>query len=107
LLPQKELADYCLSRRIAVEAYSPLMRGQRLQDVVVSEIAGKHGKSTAQVLIRWSLQLGYIVIPRASDPRHIRENLQVFDFELSSDDMQTLSSLPETLRTGLDPATVP
>jgi diketogulonate reductase-like aldo/keto reductase len=96
-LYQKELFDYCNSKKIQMEAYSPLTRGNKLDNPALSVIADKYGKSAAQVLIRWSLQSGLVVIPKASSLKHLRENAAVFDFELSDEDMKTLNSFDEKL----------
>ncbi|MDD4924725.1 MAG: aldo/keto reductase [Dehalococcoidales bacterium] len=96
-LYQKELLDYCRSKGIQLEAYSPLTRGNKLANPALSAIADKYGKSTAQILIRWSLQSGLVVIPKASSTKHLNENAGVFDFELSEEDMQTLNSFNENL----------
>ena len=96
-LYQKELLDVCKSKGIQMEAYSPLTRGNKLANPTLTEIAKRYGKSTAQILIRWSLQTGLVVIPKASSPVHLRENADVFGFEISADDMQILNSFNEDL----------
>jgi diketogulonate reductase-like aldo/keto reductase len=96
-LYQKALLDYCNSKGIQLEAYSPLTRGNKLDNPALSSIAAKYGKSPAQVLIRWSLQSGLVVIPKASSLKHLKENAAVFDFELSKEDMKTLNSFDEKL----------
>jgi len=96
-LYQKELLDFCKSKGIQMEAYSPLTRGNKLANPKLAEIAVKYGKSAAQILIRWSLQTGLVVIPKASSPTHLRENADVFDFEIDIEDMQTLNSFNEDL----------
>jgi diketogulonate reductase-like aldo/keto reductase len=96
-LYQKELLDYCRSKSIQLEAYSPLTRGKKLVNPALSLIADKYGKSSAQIMIRWSLQTGMVVIPKASSLKHLKENAAVFDFELSQEDMQTLNSFNEDL----------
>jgi len=106
-LYQRDLTAFCASNGIAVEAYSPLTRGQRLRDPTIRSVARKVGRSAGQVLIRWSLQHGLIAIPKASNPDHIRENSEVFDFELSEDDMAALDALDESHHTDWDPTEVP
>ncbi len=96
-LYQKELLDYCRSKGIQLEAYSPLTRGKKLANPALSVMADKYGKSTAQILIRWSLQTGLVVIPKASSLKHLKENAAVFDFELSQEDMEILNSFNEDL----------
>lgn len=102
-LYQKELLEYCDANGIRVQAYSPLVHGERLNDPRIAEVAGKYGKSNAQVLIRWSLQHGCIPIPKSLDNARMKENLDVFNFELSHDDMQLLDSLNEDLHLRADP----
>lgn len=80
---------------IVVQAYSPLTRATRLDDARLNEIAKRHGRSPAQVLVRWNLQRGTVPLPKANKPKHIRENIGVFDFELSGDEMNNLNALNE------------
>lgn len=87
------LVAFCKSMNIAVEAYSPLTRARRLGSPVIRKIAASHGRSPAQVLIRWALQHGTIVIPKSSHRERIAENARVFDFELSEDEIQSLDRL--------------
>jgi diketogulonate reductase-like aldo/keto reductase len=94
----------CAEEGIAVEAYSPLTKGRRLDDSTVVAIAADLGRTPAQVLIRWSLQKGFIVLPRSSNPRRIAENADVFGFELDEARMAELDGLDEGLTTGWDPA---
>jgi diketogulonate reductase-like aldo/keto reductase len=90
---QRELLAYCTERGIALEAYSPLARGRKLDDARISAISASYGKSNAQVLIRWSLQHGCICIPKSVRKERIAENISVFDFELSQMDMDMLDGL--------------
>ncbi len=130
-LQQRALVDFCRARGVAIEAYSPLTHGKRLNDPKLVAIAKKYSKNgaaapvwkrlsvlenfarpdgvktAAQVLIRWGLQKGYVVIPKSSNPRRIVENAQVFDFELSDEDMRTLDGFEENLRTCWDPTNAP
>jgi len=87
-----------------VEAYSPLTKGRRLDDSTVTSIAAETGRTPAQVLIRWSLQHGFVVIPRSSNAGRIAENAAVFDFALDKSQMTRLDALDEGLTTGWDPA---
>ena len=96
-LYQKELLDFCKSKGIQMEAYSPLTRGNKLANPKLAEIAVKYGKSAAQILIRWSLQTGLVVIPKASSQTHLQDNADVFDFEIDIEDMQALNSFNEDL----------
>jgi diketogulonate reductase-like aldo/keto reductase len=92
---QKELVEYCQENNIVVEAYSPLARAERLSDPRIGAIAQKYSKSAAQVLIRWSLQHGCVVIPKSVHKERILENADVFDFELAPEDMDELDALNE------------
>ncbi|MEQ8695630.1 MAG: aldo/keto reductase [Bauldia litoralis] len=78
-----------------IQAYSPLTRTIRLENLTLEEIALRHARSPAQVLIRWNLQLGTVPLPKASRLEHLRENIDVFDFELSKEDMAALDDLNE------------
>lgn len=89
------MLDFCRWHAIVVQAYSPLTRTQRLGDATLSRLARQHGKTAAQVLIRWNLQLGTVPLPKANRREHLKENLAVFDFELSAADMLALSALNE------------
>jgi methylglyoxal/glyoxal reductase len=106
-LYQKDLVRYCEGKGIAVEAYSPLTKGQRLGDPTLVEVAKRHSRTPAQVLIRWCLQHGLIVIPKSTRKERIRENSDVFGFELSAEEMRRLDGLNEELRTSWDPTDVP
>jgi diketogulonate reductase-like aldo/keto reductase len=92
---RKDLMDYCHSNNIVVEDYSPLSRGKKLQDERITQIAVNHGKSNAQVLLRWGLQHGNVVIPKSTHKERIKENFDVFDFELNEEDMRRLDNLNE------------
>ena len=82
-----------------LEAYAPLTRGLKLSNRILHTIAQKHKKTSAQIVLRWALQLGVAVIPKSRRPERIRENADIFDFNLSQDDMTTLSGLNEGFRT--------
>ena len=86
---------YCRAHTIAVTNYSPLARGKRLHDSTLENIARKYRKHVTQVLIRWGLQRGNIVIPKAAKYRHLAENFDVFDFELLDEDLAILDALNE------------
>jgi 2,5-diketo-D-gluconate reductase A len=91
----REMLEYCRDRGILIQAYSPLTRAQRLDDPTLAEIGRRHGKTPAQVLIRWNVQLGANPVPKASTREHLREDIEVFDFELSPEEMERLSGLNE------------
>ncbi|MEU6037447.1 aldo/keto reductase [Actinomadura sp. NPDC047616] len=104
-LQQRELRALHADHGIATEAWSPLAQGAVLDEPSLVEIAQRHGKSPAQVVLRWHLQLGNIVIPKSVTPARIRENIDVFDFALSDGDMDAIAALDRGLRTGPDPDT--
>jgi len=90
---KRELLQFCKTKNIVLEAYSPLTRARRLAHPAIQRIAAAHGRSPAQVLIRWALQHGAVVIPKSSHRERIIQNAQVFDFELASADMAALNAL--------------
>lgn len=92
-LYQQALLAYCESQNIALEAYSPLTRGKRLDTPLIGELAKKYGKTNAQIMIRWSLQHGLVVIPKSSKKERIKENADVFGFELNVEDMKKMDGL--------------
>jgi methylglyoxal/glyoxal reductase len=98
-LYQEELLRFCKNNNIQLEAYSPLTRGKRLNHPKILELAKKYNKTPAQVLIRWSLQHNVIVIPKSIHDARIKENSQVFDFQLEPKDMKLLDSLNENFYT--------
>ncbi|CAJ1032313.1 putative prostaglandin f synthase [Leishmania braziliensis MHOM/BR/75/M2904] len=100
---QKALRAYCAEKNIALTAWRPLGKGALLTEPKLAELAEKHKKSAAQVIIRWFVQLGVIVIPKSSHEEHIRQNFDVFDFELSQEDMQALESMDKNSRIGFNP----
>ena len=102
-LLQKELLDYDHEHGIRHEAWSPLTRAKLWDDPVIDEIASKHGKSRAQVLLRWDLQHGVVTIPKSVHRERIEENAKLFDFELDDGDMKKLDGLDRGERIGPDP----
>jgi diketogulonate reductase-like aldo/keto reductase len=105
LLNQAELRETNAGYGIVTEAYGPLGVGRLLDHPAVTAVAQAHGKTPAQVLIRWSIQLGNVVIPRSANPERIVSNLDVFDFELTDDEMAALNGLDEGTRFRPDPET--
>lgn len=105
-LQQPELVDYCKKNGIVVEAYSPLAHGYKLSDTTIKEIAKKHNKSYSQIMIRWCLDQGFVVFPKSAHETRIKENIDVFDFELDETDKTKLKKLDEGLRTCWDPTHV-
>ncbi|MED1818828.1 glyoxal/methylglyoxal reductase [Bacillus subtilis] len=102
-LTQKELRDYCKAQGIQLEAWSPLMQGQLLDNEVLTQIAEKHNKSVAQVILRWDLQHGVVTIPKSIKEHRIIENADIFDFELSQEDMDKIDALNKDKRVGPNP----
>lgn len=102
-LTQKELHAFCQNNGIQLEAWSPLMQGQLLDNEVLQEIADKHNKSVAQVILRWDLQNGVVTIPKSTKEHRIIENVNVFDFELTNDEMEVIDGLNQNHRVGPDP----
>lgn len=106
-LYQKGLLDFCVSEDIQLEAYSPLTHGKNLGDKKLEYVAKKYSKSPAQILIRWALQHGVVVIPKSKSAERIKENGNVFDFDISKEDMKTLDGFNTNLRTCWDPTDTP
>ncbi|MFI6759073.1 aldo/keto reductase [Micromonospora sp. NPDC050417] len=104
-LQQREIEAANQRLGIATEAWSPLARAAVLTDPVVTEVAAAHGRTCAQVVLRWHLQQDRIVIPKSVTPDRIKENIGVFDFELTASEIDAISSLERDLRTGPHPAT--
>ena len=102
-LTQKELQAFCQQQDIQLEAWSPLMQGELLDNTDLQEIADKYGKSVAQVILRWDLQNGVISIPKSTKEHRIAENATIFDFELTADDTKRIDSLNQNHRVGPDP----
>jgi len=102
-LSQKPLRKYCREQNILVEAWSPLMRGRVLDDPVITGIAENHGKTSAQVVLRWEFQHDIITIPKSVTPSRIEENLDIFDFQLSDEETASIDGLNRDERIGPDP----
>jgi diketogulonate reductase-like aldo/keto reductase len=102
-LPQDELRAFNAENDIVTESWSPLAQGGLLSEPTLKRLAEKHGKSPAQIVIRWHLQLGNVVIPKSKTPARIAENIDVFDFTLDNEDMAAIADLETGLRTGGDP----
>jgi 2,5-diketo-D-gluconate reductase A len=105
-LQQRELREFCWDQGIVPEAYSPLARGEVLRNPLVVELADRYGRSPAQIVLRWHIQEGNVVIPKSVTPARIKENFEIFDFKLSDEDMGRFEALDSGQRTGLDPARV-
>lgn len=87
--------DYCNEQKIVIEAYCPLVRNLKAHDQTLVDLSKKHDKSTAQILIRYSLQKGWVSLPKSDNPGRIQANADVYGFELSDEDMKTLDSLDQ------------
>lgn len=102
-LTQEKVKAFCQQHNIQMEAWSPLMQGQLLDNPVLQTIADNHGKSIAQVILRWDLQNGVVTIPKSTKEHRIVENAAIFDFELTAEEMQQINELNENHRVGPDP----
>jgi diketogulonate reductase-like aldo/keto reductase len=102
-LQQERLRSWHAEHGVATEAWSPIAQGAALSDQTIETIAAHHDRTPAQVVLRWHLQLGNVVIPKSVTPQRIRENFEIFDFELSDDDLATIARLERSERTGPDP----
>jgi len=102
-LTQDEVRRFCADHEIAVEAWSPLARGNALGDPTIDDIARRAGKTPAQVILRWHIERGDIVFPKSLTPSRIRENIDIFDFELTGEEVEAISALNRNERTGPDP----
>ena len=103
LLSQVELRDFCQQNEIKVEAWSPLSRGRFLEEPVLGKIAAQHGKTPAQVILRWHLQNQIIPIPKSVTPSRLKENADIFDFQLSQKELEEMNRLNKDQRFGADP----
>ncbi|HEX6244604.1 MAG TPA: aldo/keto reductase [Polyangiales bacterium] len=106
-LQRRETLALCKQHGIVVQAYSPLTRGQKFNDPSLRHVAHRVGRSPAQVLLRWGIQKGVVVLPKSVSRERITQNAALFDFELDADAMQTLDGLEANLTTGWDPAGQP
>ena len=102
-LAQDDVRAFCVEHQIAVEAWSPLGQGSVLGNPVIRSIAERTSKTPAQVVLRWHIQRGDIVFPKSVTPDRIRENIDIFDFELSATDVEDITVLDKNERTGPDP----
>ncbi|QOY35582.2 aldo/keto reductase [Anaerobacillus isosaccharinicus] len=102
-LTQKELHEFCKNNKIQLEAWSPLMQGELLEEPTLAEIGKKYGKSVAQVILRWDLQNEVVTIPKSVKPERMKENADIFDFELTTEEMALINSLNEDRRVGPNP----
>lgn len=101
---QRDAVNYCKDHRMIIEAWSPLIRG-RLDHPLLHKLAEKYNKTPAQILLRWSIQHGFLPLPKASSAERMKENADIFDFELSEEDIEKMKVLEEFGRTGAHPDT--
>ncbi|WP_236793148.1 aldo/keto reductase [Amycolatopsis sp. GM8] len=102
-LAQLALRTFHAEHGIVTEAWSPLAKGRLLMDRAITGLAAKYGKTPAQIVLRWHLQIGTVAIPKSATPSRIRENFEIFDFELAPDDVLVIDELDNGVRTGPDP----
>ena len=102
-LQQEQLRRFHAEHGVATEAWSPLGQGLALRHPVVADLAHRHGRTPAQVVLRWHVQLGNVAIPKSTTPSRIRENIELFDFALADADMSALAALESGTRLGPDP----
>jgi diketogulonate reductase-like aldo/keto reductase len=106
-LIQPELLEFCKNKGIQVEAWSPMMKGRVNEVPVIQDIAAKYGKTPVQVVLRWDIQKGVVTIPKSVHTERIISNAQIFDFELSDEDMAKIDQLDENKRIGFHPDNIP
>jgi diketogulonate reductase-like aldo/keto reductase len=94
---------YCQKQDIQVEAWSPLMRGNYFDDPTLTQLAEKYNKTVAQIILRWDIQQKVVTIPKSVNADRIKENAQIFDFELTEEEMEQIAAMNENLRFGPDP----
>ena len=104
-LTQDDVRGFCAEHQIAVEGWSPIAQGEVLGDPTINEIAGRAGQTPAQVVLRWHIERGDIIFPKSVTASRIRENFDIFGFELSGEDVEAISALNKNQRTGPDPDT--
>lgn len=106
-LQQPELVKYCQDHNIAVEAYSPLAHAKAMDNEAIAGIAKKHGKTYAQIMLRWCVEQDLIVLPKSVTPSRIKENIDIFDFQLDDEDLQAIAAQDRDMRTTWSPVHVP
>ncbi len=104
--PQQELRAFHAKHNIATEAWGPLGQGSLIENATIGELASKHGKSPAQIILRWHVQIGNVVIPKSVTPERMAENLDIFDFSLAEDDLAAIAGVDTGVRIGGDPSVV-
>ncbi|KAK6386912.1 hypothetical protein LTS17_000176 [Exophiala oligosperma] len=104
-LPRNDIVEWAKGRNVVVEAYCPIVRGERAEEPVLKSLSKKHGKTWAQVLLRWSLQKGYVPLPKSVTPTRIEQNADIYDFELDQEDMESLDMPNSYAPCSWDPTT--
>jgi diketogulonate reductase-like aldo/keto reductase len=99
----EELLETCSNKGITLQSYTPLVRGKKFDDPRIQQLCIKYGKTPAQIILRWNLQLGVSTIPKSSNPKRIEENFHIFDFEIAAEDMAILCRIDEGYRVVDDP----
>jgi diketogulonate reductase-like aldo/keto reductase len=99
----EDLLETCRNKGIVLQSYTPLVRGKKFDDPRIQQLCAKYGKTPAQIILRWNLQLGVSTIPKSSNPKRIEENFNVFDFEIAPEDMNILGGMNEGYRVVDDP----
>jgi len=106
-LQQPELVKYCQEHDIVVEAYSPLAHAREMDNPVIAQIAEKHNKTYAQVMLRWCIEIDTVVLPKSVTPSRIKENFEIFDFHLDNEDMKLIGEQDQAMHTSWSPVHVP
>ena len=102
-ITQPEIVEYCQKKNIVVEAYSPFGTGAIFKSEIMQELSKKYGKSIGQICLRWCKQKGFVSLPKSANPMRIKENSEIFDFELSQEDMDIISNLKGVCGEAPDP----
>jgi diketogulonate reductase-like aldo/keto reductase len=102
-LVQQDLLEYCKKNKIQYEAWSPLMQGKIFSIPLLQQLAEKYNRSIAQIVLRWDIQMGVVSIPKSENPGRIKSNMQIFDFEISKEDIEKITQLDNGFRVGEDP----
>ena len=105
-LQMKDVVDYCHKNGIVVEAYSPLAHAKKMEHPVIKKLAKKYGKTNAQIMLRWCVDIGSVPLPKSTHKERIQENINIFDFQLDKKDLAELSKLDMNLRTCWDPTNI-
>jgi len=106
-LQQPELVKYCQENKIIVEAYSPLAHARAMDNQIIADIANKHGKTYAQIMLRWCIEQDLVVLPKSVTPSRIKENIEIFDFKLDDEGMKLIAGQDQDLHTAWSPVHIP